>query len=205
MTWRRRTLRWPIKTFVYPWRRWTTTSHDQLTFIGVWSQLVQKDSSIKGKSVASVNISDLNKTVFSPNCREHSEANFVFLFLYYNNGCRPRNLLYLATILIMELDAIIRNLRFLTLDQQHRYMNTQAKWPPVKFLFEWVSDIYNNEALDYVGWIHDISSKTKMRRFVDYGRKLKYDAPFRRNCCLNLCCDDPKTNSASELVPYLRK
>ena len=29
-----RTLRWPIKTFVYPWRRLTTTSSDQLTFIG---------------------------------------------------------------------------------------------------------------------------------------------------------------------------
>ena len=40
-----RMLRWPIETFVYPWRRLTTRSHDQLTFIGVWSQLVWNCSS----------------------------------------------------------------------------------------------------------------------------------------------------------------
>ena len=35
-----RPLRWPTNTFVYPWRSLTTMSHDQLTFIDVWIQLV---------------------------------------------------------------------------------------------------------------------------------------------------------------------
>ena len=40
-----RTLRWPIETFVDPWLSLTAVSHDQLTFIGVWSQLVWNGSS----------------------------------------------------------------------------------------------------------------------------------------------------------------
>ena len=40
-----RMLNWLIETFVYPWHRLTTTSHDQLTVVGVWSQLVWNSSS----------------------------------------------------------------------------------------------------------------------------------------------------------------
>ena len=32
-----RTFRQPVQTYVYPWRPSTTTSHDQLTFIDVWT------------------------------------------------------------------------------------------------------------------------------------------------------------------------
>ena len=39
-----RTLRCPIEMLVYPWRRLMTRSHDQLTFISVWSQLVWNGS-----------------------------------------------------------------------------------------------------------------------------------------------------------------
>ena len=31
-SWRRQSLRWPIKTFVYPWRRLTAMSHDQSVY-----------------------------------------------------------------------------------------------------------------------------------------------------------------------------
>ena len=36
-----RTFRQLLKTFVYPWRRFMTTSHDPLTFIDVWALLIQ--------------------------------------------------------------------------------------------------------------------------------------------------------------------